>query len=236
MMNIESNHSCPLEPPGTIAVIGGGIVGVEAALYGRYLGYNVHVFQSGKIGQSMLDRGDEPLDMLPDRSFSPLAAAALSAQVENRPQSLPTTCRTWAQSILLELCQGDLLADNIHVDHRVVAIGQVPVEWDEEDAADPDFDPESIPADFQLMFEDHSIAPFRAESVLLATRDIESIGFDFPVPTDYLFDLRDVGQTKTHGHSSDAEVEFVQCLRRITQVYANLGQRADLDLYRPRRL
>jgi hypothetical protein len=235
-MNVESNNPCPLEPPGTIAVIGGGIVGVEAALYGRYLGYNVHVFQSGKIGQSMLDRGDEPLDMLPDRSFSPLAAAALTAQVENRPQSLPTTCRAWAQSILLELCEGDLLVDHVHDDRRVVAIEQVPVEWDEEDAAEPDFDPESIPADFRLIFADDSVEPFRAESILLATRAIESIRFDFPLPTDYLFDLRDVGQTKTSDHSSDAEVEFVQCLRRITQVYANLGQRADLDLYRPRRL
>jgi hypothetical protein len=235
-MNFESNNPCPLEPPGTIAVVGGGMVGVEAALYGRYLGYNVHVFQSGKIGQSMLDRGDEPLPMLPDRSFSPLAAAALSAQSENRPQALPTTCRGWAQSILLALCEGDLLVDHIHSDHRVVAIEQVPVEWDDEDAADPDFDPESIPADFQLIFEDDSLAPFRAESVLLATRSIEPIRFGFPLPADYLFNLRDVAPSKLPGHSSDAEVEFVQCLRRITEVYANLGERADLDLYRPRRL
>jgi hypothetical protein len=235
-MNFVSNNPCPLEPPGTIAVVGGGMVGVEAALYGRYLGYNVHVFQSGKIGQSMLDRGDEPLPMLPDRSFSPLAAAALSAQMENRPQALPTTCREWAQSILLALCEGDLLVDHIHSDHRVVAIEQVPVEWDDEDAAEPDFDPESIPADFQLIFEDDSLEPFRAESVLLATRSIESIRFGFPLPADYLFNLRDVALAKLAGHGSDAEVEFVQCLRRITEVYANLGERADLDLYRPRRL
>ena len=35
-----------LDPPGTIVVVGAGALGIEAALYGRYLGYNVTLIEA----------------------------------------------------------------------------------------------------------------------------------------------------------------------------------------------
>ena len=37
----EPSESMTLEPPGRLAVVGAGALGVEAALYGRFLGYDV---------------------------------------------------------------------------------------------------------------------------------------------------------------------------------------------------
>ena len=42
-----------VEPPGKVVVIGAGPIGVEAALYARYLGYQVEVFERGKIGSHL---------------------------------------------------------------------------------------------------------------------------------------------------------------------------------------
>ncbi|EMI22110.1 Pyridine nucleotide-disulfide oxidoreductase, NAD-binding region domain protein [Rhodopirellula maiorica SM1] len=35
-----------LDPPGSIAIVGAGPLGVEAALYGRFLGYNVSLIEA----------------------------------------------------------------------------------------------------------------------------------------------------------------------------------------------
>jgi len=36
-----------LDPPARIAVLGAGPIGLEAALYGRFLGYDVDVYERG---------------------------------------------------------------------------------------------------------------------------------------------------------------------------------------------
>lgn len=222
-MNFDAPFQCPLDPPGVIAVIGGGIIGIETALYGRYLGYQVQVYHDGVVGQSMLDRGEQPLAMMPDRSFSPLAASALSAQVEDRPESLPTTCAGWAEGILRRLGQSDLLRGRVHEEHRVASIAQVPVADDEQE------DDDSIPPDFELTFSDSLIRPVQAEAVVLATGQAEGIDFQFEVPAPYLFCV-------CGAKTGDAEVDLATGLKRITELYANLGDRPDLDLYRPQRL
>lgn len=50
-----------IDTPATIAVIGGGPCGVEAALYGRFLGYSVGFFDVHKVGDSLVAWGNRPM-------------------------------------------------------------------------------------------------------------------------------------------------------------------------------
>lgn len=70
-----------LDPPGTICVAGAGPLGLEAALYGRFLGYKVTVFDSGEhVAQSLRGRRDLPLPFSPADCLSRLAQGAIDAQ------------------------------------------------------------------------------------------------------------------------------------------------------------
>ena len=52
-----------LDPPGSIAVVGAGPLGIEAALYGRFLGYDVTLIEAVSVANSL-------------RPLAPVAAAA----------------------------------------------------------------------------------------------------------------------------------------------------------------
>lgn len=242
----QTDPESPLETPGKIAVIGGGILGIEAALYGRYLGYKVALFDAGEIGEAAIGLGDEPLPMLPDRSFSPLAASALAAQTTDRPETLPVTCGDWARRILIPLTHTDLLRGQVFENAAVSKISHVGVPVQEEvtpesdvakDAVSKDAAPQDrddgeldVPDDFQLSFADNRPGE-TFEAVIVAISDDRSLGgiettFDLPAP--YLFGL-------CWGQTDSAEANFAIGLRRVVSVYANLGDRSDLDLYAPRR-
>ncbi|MEM1225227.1 MAG: hypothetical protein AAGJ40_05990 [Planctomycetota bacterium] len=108
--------SLTLDPPGSILVIGTTPLGLEAGLYGRFLGYDVQVIAgvdgwlprpwcenalAQRIGprfrEDWFDRNwlegrelraawGDPMPMMPDRCLSPLALSAIEAQ---SGQSLP---------------------------------------------------------------------------------------------------------------------------------------------------
>ncbi|MEM9825027.1 MAG: hypothetical protein AAF958_00480 [Planctomycetota bacterium] len=171
---IDANVPCPLETPGRIAVIGGGPLGIEAALYGRFLGYDVVLLEAKQVGHAWLARGDEPLPMLPDRSHSPLAAQALAAQRAASPEptaALPITCAGWVNEILLPLTQSDLLSGRVLTGHQVTRVEHVALEETlpaadsglpsaqtndppkaDDDQADDDDDPDEVPPDFAIFY------------------------------------------------------------------------------------
>ena len=142
-----------LDPPGSIAVVGAGPLGMEAALYGRYLGYDVTLMEAVAVGNSMRDRLDEPLPMLPDRCLSQLAVSALRSQRADTTaeqvdqvdcQVLPMTYRQWIDDWLVPLAESDLLRDRLRMPARVTNIQCVPAQTDETDG--------DIPPDFRLTF------------------------------------------------------------------------------------
>lgn len=128
-----------LDPPGTIVVLGTTPVGIEAALYGRYLGYNVTLIAgvdawtsprsdaaaSGeRIGptfhgdwfsrhwlgdQSITSRWDDAMPMLPDQCLSPLAIEAITAQREGAAFVLPSSMRQWIDDGLQAVLDTDLM-------------------------------------------------------------------------------------------------------------------------------
>ncbi|PAY16932.1 hypothetical protein CKO51_23890 [Rhodopirellula sp. SM50] len=216
-----------LEPPGSIAVIGAGPLGIEAALYGRFLGYDVTLFEAVGVAHSIAEKRDEPIPMMPDRCVSPLARGALEAQAGDAdPQPLPLSIGEWIDRVWLPLTETDLLRGRLRCPVRVTAMG-LEASGAEDEAAEETGDDDDVPPDFQLTFDDGTSADF--EAVIVATgADGEEISRSFSLPADYLFA---VGRQQT----GDAEADFWSGLKEIVAVYASLGGRADLDLYQPRR-
>lgn len=154
-----------LDPPGTIVVLGTTPVGIEAALYGRYLGYSVTLIAgvdawispqldptvaTRRLGptfnndwlsrhwlgdQSIASRWDDAMPMLPDQCLSPLAIEAITAQQEGAAFVLPISMRQWVEEGLQAILETDLLRGRCFPDTFVQSIGLVEV--GDEDDADP---------------------------------------------------------------------------------------------------
>ncbi|MGB0595286.1 MAG: hypothetical protein ACPGLY_01135 [Rubripirellula sp.] len=220
-----------LDPPGTIVVVGAGILGIEAGLYGRFLGYDVQILEMGQIGSNLLRRSSEVLPAMPTRLLSSLSESALQAQsgavISTTP---PNNLGGWVEQVLKPLGDVDLLRERVQLESRVTAIRQMPVEADAE---------EEIPADFELIIEKSSgssqlltaeTQTVTAEAVILAVGSHSSnIQLGFTCPTPYFFSI---GKSPT----DDWENDLRTGLQEITRIYAELGDRATLDLYRPRRI
>lgn len=225
-------QSHTLDPPGTIVVVGAGVLGVEAGLYGRFLGYNVQILEADAVGSRLVRESDEPLPILPGRLLSSLALGALQAQRgEAMPPVPPTTFGDWVQQILVPIVESDLLRGRVETGTRVTAIEQVPVEPDaESDEVEMD-DEEPVPPDFRLsaIGSDDITRSFDTEAVIVAVGDqMEKIELGFSTPAPYFFR---VGEQS----SGDWEEDLRAGRREIAALFASLAGRNDLDLYRPRR-
>lgn len=215
---------CTLDPPGTISIVGAGLLGIEAGLYGRFLGYDVQILEMDCVGSEYIRQASKDLPTLPNRFLSTLAQSALQAQRgEAVPPIPPTKFGQWVQQILVPITESDLLRGRIHTGLHVTKISQVPAE---------DGDADDIPPDFQLLAEtaDGTFRTFDTEAVILANGGhSDRIQLEFPLPTPYFFQ---VGTARSDNWEDDLRVGW----REITAVYAELVGRAELDLYRPRRL
>jgi hypothetical protein len=237
-MNMNSSShdsSATLDPPGTIAVIGGGVLGVEAALYGRFLGYSVTLIEAKTIGSSAEHLRDNPLPVLPDRCLSPLAISALSTQVhESGPQTLPTTVGQWIDDGLVALTLTDLLRGRVMTGTQVISIQRVPVELEDDELEDDDDETDLPPDDFRLQLKsnDGQTSTLDVEALILATGNDDSLHQLLPESSDYLFRIGGGGD----GTWNNIEAQLRSGYQQIVDVFALLGGRETLDLYRPRRL
>lgn len=241
----------PLEPPGTIAVIGAGAAGLEAALYGRYLGYDVTVLEAAEIGQTWRDSrtADQPLPFLADRGLSNLAMTAVKTQHEASgatPRALPTTVGQWINEVLEALAHSDLLSGRIRTHCRVTGIEPAAVNADSEESSQEELADEAPVHDFLLWLQDPegSRETLQVEAVIDTTGggSFDISGFetapplpasdenaDFRTRTPYFYRLQD-------GQGESAEAALVGIRDQIRRLYAMLGDRAGLDLYRPFRM
>ena len=115
------------DTPARVAIIGAGPIGLEAALYARFLGYDVDIYEQGKICQHVRRWQDVKLFTPFGMNCSTLGLAALAAQDPNyRPplEEQVITGREWLEHYLLPLSQTDLVADHIHTETKVVAISR----------------------------------------------------------------------------------------------------------------
>jgi hypothetical protein len=115
-----------VDTPATIAIIGAGPIGLEAALYARFLGYDVLVFEQGLVAESVQRWGHVEMFTPFSMNCSPLGVAAIQAQGSTELPSedqLLTGCQ-WRTRYLIPLSQTDLLADSIHQRTNVVIVGR----------------------------------------------------------------------------------------------------------------
>ena len=106
-----------VESPATIAIIGAGPVGIEAAIYARFLGYFVSIFEQRRVAHRMLDWHNRPLDVTVQDCTTSLGHAAIAAQNPEYVRKEPGdryTGKTYAEEYLLPLAKTDLLFDDIH--------------------------------------------------------------------------------------------------------------------------
>ncbi|MBX3423569.1 MAG: hypothetical protein KF752_18590 [Pirellulaceae bacterium] len=115
-----------IDTPATIAVIGGGPCGIEAALYARFLGYSVDVYDADKIGNSLAYWGNRRLPGCWRNWVTSLGLAALEAHEHPLPdlQAVPT-CHEYVQQYLLPLARTDLLYSSINNRTPVLSISRL---------------------------------------------------------------------------------------------------------------
>ncbi len=124
-MNIDWDPE--FDTPATIAIIGGGPVGVEAGLYARFLGYDVWLFDSIKVGHRQLAWWDQPLPQAFGKVTSSLGLAALVAQGTAGELPAPDACLTYREYVekyLLPVARTDLLYDSVQIQSPVLSISR----------------------------------------------------------------------------------------------------------------
>ncbi len=116
-----------VDTPARIAVLGAGPVGLEAALYARFLGYQVDIFERDQPGANLLRWGQVRMFSPFGLNSSPLGLAALAAQDSNFRAPCAEeilTGRQWWERYVLPLSKTDLLVDHIHSQTTVVAVAK----------------------------------------------------------------------------------------------------------------
>jgi hypothetical protein len=116
-----------LDTPARIAILGAGPTGIEAALYGRFLGYDVDLYERGRVAENLLQLGPRPLSVPWRLVPSPLGVAALEAQDATwRPPAADAvlTCDEIVARYYSPLANSDLLADSVRTQTTVVAVSR----------------------------------------------------------------------------------------------------------------
>ena len=116
-----------INKPTQIAILGAGPVGLEAALYGRFLGYEVAIYERGRIAENVLRWGHVRMFSPFGMNRSTLGAAAIEAQ--STESSLPPdeallTGNEWYKTYLIPLAKTDLLADTVRENVSVISVGR----------------------------------------------------------------------------------------------------------------
>lgn len=160
-----------VDTPARIAILGAGPVGLEAALYARFLGYDVDLYERGRVVEHVQRWGHVRLFTPWHANVSPLGVQALEAQDSTwRPAAddVLLTGRELAERYYLPLAQSDLIVDGLHLGTEVIAVGRER-SWKTDDAADPDA---RIDQSFRILHRDAS----GVERVAIADVVIDTTG------------------------------------------------------------
>ena len=116
-----------VDTPARIAVLGAGPIGLEAALYARFLGYDVDVYEQGEVAEHIRDWGHVQMFSPFGMNRSALGLAALSAQSTRWQRPADDACLTgheFREQYLLPLAGSDLISDQIHTGTRVLGVSR----------------------------------------------------------------------------------------------------------------
>lgn len=206
-----------------IAILGAGPIGLEAAIYARYLGYPTEVIERGEKPAASVLAHDGQLGNYREH-VSKLGLAALKAQHEAwQPLAGSTllTGREWHGAYLLPLAQSDLIADVLHLGTEVVSV----------DRRDEDDD-----VSFQIHCRDAegNDIVYSADIVIDAAGSPSS--HDWFAAIDEETELTFLNPDPDYyilGSKSRpvAAFRYADGLEQIRELFAILGERDDLDVY-----
>ena len=123
------------DTPATIVVLGAGPLGLEAALYARFLGYQVRIFEQGEVAHQVRRWGHVRMFTPFSMNCSTLGRAALVAQDEDyqSPEDdAALTGQEWVDRYLVPLARTDLLSDELSLQTTVLSVsrwGAAKREW-----------------------------------------------------------------------------------------------------------
>src|SRR5690242_18855986 len=95
-----------IDTPARLAIIGAGPIGLEAALYARFLGYGVVIYEREKVATNVRREADKPLDTPFQANSTTLGIAAIEAQDDSYLPPSPNellTGQEWLDRYLLPL-------------------------------------------------------------------------------------------------------------------------------------
>ena len=116
-----------IDTPAKLAILGAGPIGLEAALYARFLGYDVAIYEQGDVADSVRRWGHVCMFTPFGMNRSPLGLAAIGAQDESYQPPTDDALLTgheWIDRYLLPLSQTDLLADHLRLQTTVLHVGK----------------------------------------------------------------------------------------------------------------
>jgi threonine dehydrogenase-like Zn-dependent dehydrogenase len=235
-----------VDTPATVAVIGAGPIGLEAALYARFLGYDVRIFERNAAAGNLLG-ADATWQCAWRESISPLGIAALAAQQPNWQPPPPETILQAAQlaeQYFVPLAQSDLLVDNLLVGREVIGIERdlAPGELPEEDEVTGfrlrirSTEGEEVEtADIVIDTSGIVPAPDAERLVFGALRFTEDEG-EASIPNDtspqrLLTSEADYYVLGIKSAKVPSEFRYVDGLRQIRDLFTIIADRASLDLY-----
>src|SRR5213593_4367048 len=116
-----------IDTPARLAILGAGPIGLEAALYARFLGYEVVVYERGEIAASVREWGHVRMFTPFGMNHTTLGLAAIRAHDESYGPPADDALLTgseWVERYLLPLAGTDLLSDHLRLNTVVVAVGK----------------------------------------------------------------------------------------------------------------
>jgi len=163
-----------IDTPARIAIIGAGPIGLEAALYARYLGYDVDLFERGDVADHVQRWGHVRMFTPFGESRTPLALAALTAQDaqwQAPADDALLTGREYAERYLAPLAKSDLLVDGLHLHAEVLSIGREG--WLRSEGAGSE---DRADSDFRLLVRQRDASGHAHERIFTAEAVIDTTG------------------------------------------------------------
>lgn len=110
-----------------LAILGAGPIGLEAAVVAAQLGFDVHVYERGRVGEHLLRWGHVRMFSPFAMNSTPTARSAILAENPNHAFPANDECITGKEHVrryLEPLAKTRLLKDRIHCECQVVAVGR----------------------------------------------------------------------------------------------------------------
>ena len=115
------------DTPAHIIIIGAGPIGLETALYARYLGYQVTLIEKGQVCQHVLQWQHISMFSQFGDNSSTLGRAAIASQSPAHPLDALDQLQTgaqWFKNYLKPLSQTDLIVDHIRTNTKVLSVSR----------------------------------------------------------------------------------------------------------------